>query len=115
MSTEIAELPLHAGNPPGIVRAGLNFSRRACARVASLRLLLQHMVGKIVSGNFRHHAGEDQQGNQVRNCHQAVQRVGDIPHQGAGTGSPDNADQRKDDLVHQKEGSVVLCKMEHKG
>ena len=75
------------------------------------RLLFQHMIRKVVSRNLCHNAGKHQQRNQVRDSHQTVQGIGNVPHQRTGTHRADDADQGKDDLIHQQEGLVVLCQI----
>ena len=72
------------------------------------RLLFQHMIRKVVSRNLCHNAGKHQQRNQVRDSHQTVQGIGNVPHQRTGTHRADDADQREDDLIHKQEGLVVL-------
>ena len=74
-------------------------------------LLFQHVFRKVVFGDLRDNTGEHQQGNQVGDRHETVQRVGNVPHQGAGAHGADDADQSEDDLVDEDEGLVVLCEV----
>ena len=74
-------------------------------------VLFQHILGEVFLCHACDHAGEHQQCNQVRDRHQAVQRIRDIPHQCAGSDSADDADKREDDLINCDNSFVVVSQI----
>lgn len=66
------------------------------------------MLFEIVVGAANDHIGQQQQANEVRDGHHAVQGVGDIPHQGAVSGGTYDAHQNKDHLKDPHHRFIVV-------
>ena len=60
--------------------------------------LFQLVPGEIVLRQLGNRAGEEQQGNQVGNGHEAVESIGNVPHQRAGADGAHNAHEDEDDV-----------------
>ena len=58
---------------------------------------------EIVFCHLEDHSGQGEQGNQVGNCHETVQGVRNIPHEGTGTNGAQNTDGGKGQLSSVKE------------
>ena len=66
------------------------------------------MFQEVFFCDFGNNTGKNQKGDQVRNCHQTVQSVRNIPHECSGTDGADNANKSEYDLIDLNKSTVVI-------